>query len=137
MKVLKEVLKTAKPWFHKAKCGPVENAPPVDGCSSEVELTISDIFHREIRTPQMVGRSFHWRCPVCQVTNFIPFTVMPTHEVPSQQNYLEQLRKNTLIEIARLHPVLERSDVISALGDDFLLDDEVVSAVLTDKTLYS
>jgi hypothetical protein len=62
---------------------------------------------------------------------------MPTHEVPSQQNYLEQLRKNTLIEIARLHPVLERSDVISALGDDFLLDDEVVSAVLTDKTLYS
>lgn len=137
MKVLKEVPPTIKPWFYKAKCGPVENAPPVNGCSSEVELTLTDIFHREFRTPQIVGRTFHWRCPVCQVTNFIPFNVLPSHEVPTQQTYLEGLRKRTIIEIAKLHPALDRANIVSSIGDDFLLDDDVLNPIYSDSTLYS
>lgn len=135
MKILKEVKKPTNNWSKKVKCGPLENAPPVDGCGSEVEITMKDVFHREIRTPQMIGRSFHWRCPVCFTTNFVPFTEIPSHDVPSAQSYLEQLRKDTMIEIARLHPTYERPSVIMNLGDDLLLDDDLVSSVLSMKEL--
>lgn len=136
MRIITAIPKVLKPWSKRVKCGPLENGPPVEGCGSEVEVTGSDIFHRTVQTSEMTGRSFHWRCPICNVTNFISFNDVPTHECQSNLDYLLHLRKETMIDIAKLYPIEERLGIIETLGNEHLLDDDLMEVILKTETLF-
>lgn len=136
MKILNAVAPTSKVWAKKAKCGPIEGGPPVPGCGSQVELAISDVFYSEMRMGNMVGRSFHWMCPQCHIVNVFPFAELPTHDVSSRQEYLEKERRRTIIEIARLHPLIERTDIVEGISEELLLDETTTDRIIKDRELY-
>lgn len=138
MKILKSIIPTARvPWSLKATCGTLKGGPPVQGCSTQVELALEDVFRKTVSNGQMMGYSLHWRCPQCFVTNTVPFDSVPTMDVQSHEKYLGVLREKTMIEIAKCHDFHERADVIEDLGLEHFLNETTVSKVLNNKELYS
>ena len=138
MKILNQTTATSQePWSRIVTCGPIKGQPPIKGCGTRCEIALEDTFHKNVRTPEGIGRSFHWRCPNCFTVCSVPHTEMPTMENQTEAQFLSHWRENIMIEIARLHPSSQRPEIIENLALEFYLDDTVVSKVLDKPELYS
>lgn len=138
MKVLHAVAPVAKaPWTSKVTCGPVKGGPPIGGCGTQCQLELQDVFRRVVSDGNAMGYSFHWRCPICNVTNAMLVSDIPHSEVQTEKKFLTSLRENTMIEIAKLHEVHERPSVVEDLGLSFFLDEVTIEKVLKNKELYN
>lgn len=130
MRIIKErPVKSKKIWTHTATCGPIPGGPNILGCGAVVQLDMNDIFQKEVRTLQMSGQTFHWRCPFCKVHNFLDYNILEHRNVPDVTVYLQKLRENTILELVRLSPSHERDAVLTAIGNEYLLDDILISNI--------
>lgn len=136
MKILKAVKPINRSWSQKVTCGTIPNGPPVKGCNSEILLSETDIYYRDVPIPGGVGRSFHWKCPICQAVNSISHTDITDLQPVSHEKYFNTQRKTTIIAIAKLYPASDRADVVSSLCDEALLDEDVVRSIIEDKSLW-
>ncbi len=135
MKVLNARQSQKQAWIRKVLCKTAPGTPPINGCGSEIEIRDSDVFTKQMTTNQMIGHTYHWRCPVCQASNYLLVNDLPAVKVISEEEYLKKLRTEIIIEIAQLHPKEKRGDVVTDIGNDLSLDDAIITSILTDNRL--